>query len=151
MTILPKKCIFNKNEPNAVVNEKDAKSVKLIYSGAKRTLYIVRNDTHKLIALKGNRKSIGGIGGDKKEQIKFTNYETDLFSGDSIYLSTDGIIDQNGPDRMRFGSKKFEDLIVHAHTKPIDEQKKLIELELSNFMDNEDQRDDITIIGLQIK
>lgn len=129
---------------------KNAGTVNLTFSGAKRTLYIVKKATDELIGLKGERKSIGGIG-EKKENLKFTDQELILNRGDKIYLLTDGLIDQNGPDRKRFGSKKVEDMLVSMNEKPMDQQKNIFDESLAGFMQDEDQRDDITIIGLKIR
>ncbi len=123
--------------------------IRLVFAGAKRPLYIIHNDSHKLIKLKGDRKSIGGIE-DARKKIKFKNYEVLLNKGDCIYLSTDGIIDQNGPDRKRFGSKRLEALLSDFYKLTIKEQEANVNKELNNFMQSEEQRDDITLLGLRI-
>jgi serine phosphatase RsbU (regulator of sigma subunit) len=122
----------------------------ITFSGAKRTLYILKKENSELICLQGERKSIGGIG-EKKESLEFTSQELILKQGDHIYMLTDGIIDQNGPDRKRFGSKKIEELIVFLGKTSMDEQKDIFKKTLADFMDKEVQRDDITIIGLKVK
>ncbi|MBN2215169.1 MAG: SpoIIE family protein phosphatase [Bacteroidales bacterium] len=122
----------------------------ITFSGAKRTLYILRNENKELICLHGERKSIGGIG-EKKESLEFTNQELTLHQGDIIYMLTDGIVDQNGPDRKRFGSKKVEELITNLGDKPMDQQREIFTETLADFMGKEAQRDDITIIGLKVK
>jgi len=134
-------CRFEKNNNNGL---------GITFSGAKRTLYVVRKENKELICLHGERKSIGGIG-EKKESIDFTNQELILQQGDHIYLLTDGIIDQNGPDRKRFGSNKVEELITSLEEKSMDQQKKIIIKTVTDFMEKEVQRDDITIIGLEVK
>lgn len=122
---------------------------RLVFAGAKRTLYVIRKDNPELIRLKGDRKSIGGVENANKK-IRFNNHEVLLGKGDCIYLSTDGIIDQNGPDRKRFGSKRLEDLIVNNCSFSINEQNENINKELGKFMQSEEQRDDITLLGLRI-
>lgn len=122
----------------------------ITFSGAKRTLYVLRKDNNELISLHGERKSIGGIG-EKKESLEFTNQELILHQGDHIYMLTDGMIDQNGPDRKRFGSQKVEELIVSLERESMDQQKETFVRTLSDFMEKEVQRDDITIIGLKVK
>jgi serine phosphatase RsbU (regulator of sigma subunit) len=134
-------CRFEKNKNNAF---------NITFSGAKRTLYVVRKENNELVCLKGERKSIGGIG-EKKENFEFTNQTLTLNQGDHIYMLTDGIIDQNGPDRKRFGSNKLEELITSMENKPMDQQKDLFARTLADFMKNEVQRDDITILGLEVK
>ncbi|NJK84959.1 MAG: SpoIIE family protein phosphatase [Bacteroidales bacterium] len=55
--------------------EKQARiELKMIFSGAKRTAYIINQNSGGLISLKGDRKSIGGTA-EKKEHLKFCNQE----------------------------------------------------------------------------
>lgn len=124
--------------------------IKMIFSGAKRPVYVFNGGNGDFTSLKGERKSIGGYG-EKKEHVEFTNQELILSLNDMVYFSTDGLIDQNGPDRKRFGSKKFEDLLVSIHSHSVEKQREIIESEIDGFMQEEDQRDDITIIGVQLK
>jgi serine phosphatase RsbU (regulator of sigma subunit) len=123
--------------------------LKVVFAGAKRNLLIVNNGGKGIEKLKGDRKSIGGIE-EKVKRLKFSNKEAILNKGTRIYLSTDGIIDQNGPDRKRFGSKKLEELLEETVNLSVEEQKEKINQELNNFMKNEEQRDDITLIGLKV-
>lgn len=132
------------------LEKKKNNNLGITFSGAKRILYVVKNESNELLSLKGDRKSIGGIG-EKTESLEFTSQELILNQGDHIYMLTDGIIDQNGPDRKRYGSKKFEELITAMQEKNMDQQKETIVNNLSDFMKDEVQRDDITIIGLRVK
>jgi serine phosphatase RsbU (regulator of sigma subunit) len=125
------------------------KGLRLVFAGAKRSLYIMHKENYRLIRLKGDRKSIGGVENTNKK-ISFKNHEVLLGKGDCVYLSTDGIIDQNGPDRKRFGSKRFEEMIVNNCKFSIKEQEENITKEIDNFMHSEEQRDDITLMGLRI-
>ncbi|MBA7518384.1 hypothetical protein ES705_10454 [subsurface metagenome] len=125
------------------------KKYKLTFAGAKRPLYVIKNKENKLISHRGDRKSIGGYGLSKRE-IQFTNYTIELEEGDMIYLFSDGIIDQNSPERKKFGRLRLEEVFVDcAKLRPI-EQKAIIEQRLRDYMKNEEQRDDITLVGLKI-
>lgn len=133
-----------------VIENGELNSVKLTYSGAKRPLFVSRKENPaELITLKGDRKSIGGHG-KSKEIVDFTNKEMQLSKGDIIYLSSDGIIDQNGPTRIRFGSKRLMQLITDVASLSMDKQKQKIEQELDTYMDGEEQRDDITLLGIKL-
>jgi serine phosphatase RsbU (regulator of sigma subunit) len=122
---------------------------KLVFAGAKRPLYIIQKENQKLIKLNGDRKSIGGVENISKK-VSFSNHEISLSKGDCLYMSTDGIIDQNGPDRKRFGSKRFEEMITGNCGLSIKEQYEKINREIDNFMQSEEQRDDITLLALRI-
>ncbi len=122
---------------------------KLTFAGAKRPLYIIKNKENKLINHRGDRKSIGGYSLSKRE-ITFTNYDIELEKGDMIYLFSDGIIDQNSPERKKFGRVRLEEAFVDcAKLEPV-EQKEIIEQRLKDYMQNEEQRDDITLVGIKI-
>jgi len=125
------------------------KKRKLTYAGAKRPLYIIKNKENKLITHRGDRKSIGGYSLSKRE-ITFTNYNIEVEKGDMIYIFSDGIIDQNSPDRKKFGRVRLEEAFIDSAKLESYEQKKLIENRLKEYMQNEEQRDDIALVGLKI-
>ncbi|MGD2034681.1 MAG: SpoIIE family protein phosphatase, partial [Bacteroidales bacterium] len=125
------------------------KKHKLTFSGAKRPLYVIKNKENRLISHRGDRKSIGGYSLSKRE-ASFTNYDIELEKGDMIYLFSDGIIDQNSPERKKFGRVRLEEALVDCAKLNPDEQKNILEQRLKEYMQNEDQRDDITLAGLKI-
>ena len=121
----------------------------LTFAGAKRPIYIINNRENKLICHNGDRKSIGGYSLARRE-ITFTNYEQKLERGDMIYLFSDGIIDQNSPERKKFGRLRMEETMIDcAKLRPI-EQKVIFEQRLKDYMSNEEQRDDISLVGLKM-
>ena len=121
----------------------------LSFSGAKRPLYIIKNQENKLIVHRGDRKSIGGYSLSKRE-TSFTNHDVTVEAGDMIYMFSDGIIDQNNPERKKFGRMMLEEALVDcAKVRPA-EQKAIIEQRLGDFMQKEEQRDDITLVGLKV-
>jgi len=122
---------------------------KITFTGAKLPLFYFRKDISEINTLNGDRKSIGGPG-SKKNDVPYTNQELILNSGDILYLTTDGIIDQNAPDRKRFGSKKLIEIFnANAHLS-MEDQKQKLEKTLDLFQQDEEQRDDILVIGLKI-
>lgn len=133
-------CRFDKLNKNGL---------RLVFAGAKRPLYIMHKENQKLIRLNGDRKSIGGTENTGKK-TSFNDHEVSLSKGDCLYMSTDGIIDQNGPDRKRFGSKRFEEMIIGNCSLSIKEQSEKMNKEIDDFMQSEEQRDDITLLGLRI-
>jgi serine phosphatase RsbU (regulator of sigma subunit) len=133
-----------------VIEKGQQGKLKLVYSGAKRPLFIIKQENKKnVVTLKGDRKSIGGHG-KSKEIIDFSNKEMEVSPGDMLYLSSDGIIDQNGPSRIRFGTKKLLKLLEDIANFPMSEQKEKIEYELDAYMEGEEQRDDITLLGIKL-
>ncbi len=124
-------------------------SYKLCFAGAKRNIYISKNSDTDLICLSGDRKSIGGYNLSRRE-VKFNDKEIAINKGDIVYLFTDGIIDQNGPDRRKFGRIRLEEILSENAKLSPAAQKGIIEEKLNDFIQNEEQRDDITLVGLKI-
>ncbi|MBN1949643.1 MAG: SpoIIE family protein phosphatase [Bacteroidales bacterium] len=121
----------------------------MTFAGAKRPVYIIDNENNKLVTHAGDRKSIGGYSLSRRE-VHFTDHQQEIKTGDMIYLFSDGIIDQNGPDRKKFGRLRLEEALVEsAKISPI-AQKKLIEQRLDEYQQQEDQRDDISLVGLKV-
>jgi serine phosphatase RsbU (regulator of sigma subunit) len=121
----------------------------LTFAGAKRPIYIINNRENKLICHNGDRKSIGGYSLTKRE-IRFTNYEQKLEKGDMIYLFSDGIVDQNSPERKKFGRLRMEEAMIDCAKLRPAEQKVIFEQRLKDYMLNEEQRDDISLVGLKM-
>jgi serine phosphatase RsbU (regulator of sigma subunit) len=65
-------------------------------------------------------------------------------------LYSDGFIDQNNDKRERFGSKNFLELINSLYRYTIGDQKEQLVKALKNHQGDEEQRDDITVVGLQL-
>ncbi len=124
----------------------DYKQMKLQYAGANNPLYIIRDD--KFIIVKADKFSISSFDENEKS---FTNHEIDIQKEDVIYVFSDGYADQFGGKKdKKFMYKRFRDLILKSHKKPIDTQKKILNSELNKWMGNTDQIDDILVIGLRI-
>lgn len=124
----------------------DKKEGKIVFSGAKRPLYILKNE--KLVELNGDRKAIGGR--QKKEEIARTSHEISFESGDMVYLCTDGYMDQQNQHDDKYGLIEFEELLINIGNKSCEQQKKILVKEYEEHKKNEQQRDDITIVGLRL-
>lgn len=118
----------------------------ITFSGAKRPL--IYYDKTDLNIIKGNRRSIGGI--TYHPNFDFTQEELEMEKGDILYLTTDGIIDQNNKLRKRFGSQRFWETLLKIKDLPLDEQKIEIIKRIEEFKGDEMQRDDITVWGIQL-
>lgn len=119
---------------------------KLEFAGAKRPLWLIKDNA--LDVIPGDRKSIGGF--QKESKRKFTTKTFELSSGDIVYQFTDGFVDQNNPDMKRFGTKRLRELIASYANVPIDKQFELLTSNLDVFKAGEAQRDDITIVAVEM-
>jgi serine phosphatase RsbU (regulator of sigma subunit) len=121
---------------------------KVHFASAKRPLYYFDSKAKEVKTLKGTRRSIGGTAKISKEL--FVDEILHLHKGDILYLTTDGYVDQNNQDRKRFGTTNFINLLNQIATEDLENQQIIIELAIEKYMQNEEQRDDITILGIQL-
>ena len=119
--------------------------MKITFAGAKRPLYVVSDGEIK--SIRGSSKTIGGR--FQKEQ-KFEQIELNLKRGDRIYLTTDGLKDQHSPEREKFGIPRFTNFLADTGKLSMEEQKSGLEDTLLGFMKLAKQRDDITIMGIEV-
>ncbi|MCC5946289.1 MAG: tetratricopeptide repeat protein [Bernardetiaceae bacterium] len=122
--------------------------IEIDFAGAKRPLYYY-TQTEGLKEIKGDSKSIGG-GRTRNETYTFQIQKLKLKKGDSIYLTTDGFVDQNAPDKMRIGSAAFKKFLAQHAQKKMAEQKQLLEQWFYEHSQGIEQRDDISIVGVRL-
>jgi PAS domain S-box-containing protein len=128
--------------------EKEDDSYHITYSGAKVDLYYYTHKNEEVTILSSERRSIGGTI-QKRGNIEFTNKDFYLYKGDMMWLSTDGIIDQNNSERKRFGTPRFVEALNNISQLSLGEQKQVLEHDLAEHQGDEEQRDDITIWGIK--
>ena len=122
------------------------KSVNTLqYSGANRPLFYFSDNGFGEI--KGDRKSIG----DNTKEMSYRTTEIALDEIKSLFMFSDGYIDQNNAENEKFGTKRFRELLHDVQGVTSVEQQKRLLSELLNHKGNESQRDDVTIIGVQLK
>jgi serine phosphatase RsbU (regulator of sigma subunit) len=94
----------------------------LIYAGAKRPLYLVKEN--QFIILEECRKSVGGF---QSKNIQFENRQITIKKGDTLYLTTDGLADQNNVQRKKITEKKVQEFIKDNIHKSLNEQYQELE------------------------
>jgi serine phosphatase RsbU (regulator of sigma subunit) len=117
----------------------------LEYAGANRPLLYFANG--HLMEQKADRQPIGR----HDNRTPYVNHKITLSEGDSIYLFSDGIVDQfGGPKGKKYTTKRLKKLLVDIHYKPMDIQKKILVQEVTAWQGKEDRIDDTCIIGVKI-
>ncbi|WP_338815047.1 7TM diverse intracellular signaling domain-containing protein [Bernardetia sp. Wsw4-3y2] len=137
-----------------IVEETTETQRTVYFTGAKRPLYYAENEVNdnntnkaKLQTLQGTRKSIGGV--TRKEKA-FVCERIQLQKGAKLYLTSDGLIDQPNAKGKKIGSRKFEETLQEIVNLPMEEQYvELMEM-LDLHQQDTPQRDDITVIGIEI-
>jgi len=119
----------------------------LEFAGAQNPLvYIQENQMYRL---RGNKIPVGGF------QVEVGEYNKHVIKIDKptwCYIFSDGFHDQfGGPQGRKFMGKNFRDLLFEIHQMPMDEQKKILDMVIVEWMgDKHEQIDDMLIIGFKI-
>ncbi len=120
---------------------------KITFSGAKQRIAYVQNGEIK--ETRGSMYAVGTQSFAKKEAPAQT---IDLEAGTThVYLFTDGFQDQfGGSEGKRFMRKQLRDLFLQVHQEHIPEQKNQIEEAFNNWKGNENQVDDVLVLGFKL-
>ncbi len=130
----------------------DLKEMTMEFAGAHNPLYMIRG--HELNETKADRMPISFQSGSRN----FSNHNSSLQEGDSLYLFSDGFADQfGGPAGKKFKYKQFKNLLMEIKDKSMKEQKKLLDDAIEAWKnhrnpegDTYEQIDDILVIGIGI-
>ena len=121
----------------------------LNYAGAFNPLYLLRGKEEEIMQTKGDKFPIGSF--LEGETPNFTNNKIQLKKGDQLYIFSDGYADQfGGPRGKKFMYKRFRDLLVEHSQKDLSEQKEILINTLKDWMGEEEQVDDILVIGVKV-
>jgi len=97
------------------------------------------------------------VGADKQpvaifvKMKPFTNHDIPLLKGDCIYLASDGFKDQfGGPQGKKYMVKRFSELLMSIAEKPMEEQRQLLDHTFESWRGDQEQVDDLTILGVRV-
>ena len=119
----------------------------LQYAGAHNPLWIIRKGI--ILETKADKQPIGKF----ENPSPYNNHIIELEKGDSIYIFSDGYLDQFGGKRdKKFGRKRFKELLLSIQDKSMGRQKDILESTLKDWMSKSDaeQLDDICIMGVKV-
>jgi serine phosphatase RsbU (regulator of sigma subunit)/Tfp pilus assembly protein PilF len=147
---------FDKSEEDV----KDGMDISLValqqtqtlqWAGANNPLWIARKNEMgivEMLEIKPNKQAIGKV----ENPIQFTTHQVSLQSDDTIYLFTDGYADQfGGPKGKKFMYKAFKELLLSVHSLSMEEQKIKLEEVFETWKGENEQIDDVCVIGVRIQ
>jgi len=150
---LPK--FFKKEDPTQQIKdgmdmsliEINRKKLKLNFSGANNSIYLIRDGVLQVI--KADKQPISADV-DMRKHI-FKNTELDLKKDDVIVMFTDGFADQfGGPKGKKFMYKRLEELLIKHYTLDLNTLKQKLSDDLKTWQGGLEQIDDVCLIGIRI-
>jgi serine phosphatase RsbU (regulator of sigma subunit) len=119
----------------------------LQYAGANNPLWIIRKGANEIEETKANKQPIGQF-----ENLEpYTTHSIELQKGDSIYIFSDGYADQFGGEKgKKLKSVNFKKLLLSIQKEDMQTQKQLIDVAFENWKGEQEQVDDVCIIGVKI-
>ena len=116
------------------------------YAAAQNPIWIVRKG--KLIEIKGEKMPLGKHHNDS---TPFVGGKFETQKGDIIYTITDGFQDQFGGDKgKKFKVKPFKNYLISIAHLPMTTQKEKLANTFNNWKGEEEQVDDVCVIGVRI-
>ncbi|MFO7884689.1 MAG: biofilm regulation protein phosphatase SiaA [Desulfobacteraceae bacterium] len=117
---------------------------RLVFAGSRLSLFYGCNE--QLLEIKGDRQSLGYRSSDP--DFPFQTHTIDLQEKMCFYLATDGLFDQIGQDTgLPLGKKRLRSFLSSLGGKPMQEQKRALLETFKTHQGNEEQRDDVTVLG----
>jgi hypothetical protein len=110
-------------------------------------LFVIGRDG-ALVEIKGDKHGIGGK--RSRKGVSFVSHEIAV-AGATVFLATDGFADQSNPAGKKFGRQPLKELLERQGSRPLKELGDLLADELDRHRQGEDQRDDITVVGVRIR
>jgi len=138
------------------------------FAGANNPLYIIRPAENKTDLFSNNQKMEYDFGNPEEGRgfiIKpdfqpvgiyfveknFTNHKVQLQKGDTMYMFSDGYVDQfGGAKKKKFRSRKLQELLIEIYTDSMSKQKKILDDTIENWRGDFRQIDDILLMGVKL-
>ncbi len=127
-----------------VINKKHK---TLEFSGAHTSIIYIQDGEAKVV--KGDRMSIGGV--QRETERNFSKTTIPVNKPTWFYIFSDGYIDQfGGENNRKFLLKNFKNFLLDIYKEPMDIQEKLLKQNFFDWKKDEDQIDDVLVIGFKL-
>ena len=129
------------------IKKQKNESYQMEWAGANNPLYIIRKETGLLEIFNGDKQPVGYY----EKLSSFTNNTMELLSGDSIYLFSDGYMDQfGGVKGKKYKYAQFKSFIANHFKEKMKKQGLLLETEFNKWKGDFEQLDDVCVIGVSL-
>ena len=122
------------------------KKKELEFSSANNVLVHVSNGN--LNSYKGDHQPVGFYSG---KNISFTKQKIKVDKNDMIYIFSDGYQDQFGGEKnKKYMFSRLKKLLIKVSNEDVNQQLNLIESEFNSWIGDNEQIDDVCLMGLRI-
>ena len=127
---------------------------KMQFAGANMNLFLIHNcinqpESCEVIKIVGDKMPIGSFPTDN---VEFSNIILQLKPGDTFYLFSDGYTSQfGGKNEKKFNTARFIKVLQHIQDQSMTEQQEILEHTFINWQGNQEQVDDVLVIGFKLK
>ena len=136
----------NKDGMDMALCKYNKKTMTVEFAGANNPLVHVRNG--EINHIKANYQPVAISAGAKKP---FTNHEIKVEKDDMLFIYSDGFADQfGGPKGKKYMSRKFRDYLASISSLSAKEQSEKLEKEFYRWKGDQDQIDDVCVMGVKI-
>lgn len=119
------------------------------YAGAMRPLWIINDGV--LNEVKADKIPIGTRQKDRDLPIAYTTHNIQVQKGDRFYIFTDGYADQFGGEKdKKYSSARFKELLIAVCEQNFSAQEQHIRNEHFKWKGDNEQVDDILLIGFSL-
>ncbi|WP_156924203.1 PP2C family protein-serine/threonine phosphatase [Halonatronum saccharophilum] len=125
----------------------DLKSGEVEFINAGHNMPVIYTPKEGCMLLRPNKNIVlGALDGFRYKVDKFK-----LSSGDILTLYTDGVVEARNNEKVRYSRRRLEEIICKVSNKQVDNIEKKIKEDIHNFISQEPQFDDITMVILKYK
>ena len=136
----------SKDGMDMVLCRLNEKKNELMFTGAKNSLVLIREG--EVFEYKGDKRPVGFYLG---KGIKFTAQKINVQKNDMLYIYSDGFADQFGGERgKKYMSGKFKKFLLSISEMTMEQQEYLVKVEFTNWMGENEQIDDVCVMGVKV-
>ena len=127
----------------------DADTRELTYAGAHMPIFILPPASEEVEVIDGDRAGVG-YATTPMEQC-WRNHQVTLAPGTSVYVFTDGLLDQLGGDkRIAFGKRRLRATLLEYRNESMPVQRVALLEALSRYQGREVRKDDVSAFGFRL-
>lgn len=116
---------------------------RLVFAGARLSLFVVRPGADAVELVEGQRKGVGYM--DSEFDFAWHNQELTLPAGSLVFVTTDGLIDQvGGPRAIALGKRRVRELLLAQRERTPAEVNQAVREALRLWQGEHHRRDDLT-------